>query len=45
MPKKLMKLEKKIEREYEKKGYSHELARHIGYGTIAKKFGYRRGQH
>ena len=36
MPKKFDKLEKHIEREYEKKGYSRKRARNIGFSTAAK---------
>lgn len=36
MGKKFDRLEHKIEREYEKKGYSHEAARHIGFATAGK---------
>ena len=36
MPKKFDKLERHIEREYEKKGYSHEEARRIGFATAGK---------
>ena len=36
MPKKFDKLEKHIEREYEKKGYSVKEAKHIGFATAGK---------
>ena len=45
MPKKLMKIEKHIEQSYKAKGYSEERAKRIGFATIAKKYGWRRGQH
>ena len=44
MPKKLMKIEKHIEHEYMKKGFSEKTARKIGFATISKKYGWRRGQ-
>ena len=36
MPKKFDKLERKIEKEYIKKGYSKKRARKIGYATAGK---------
>ena len=36
MGKKFDKLEKRIEREYKKKGYSPEESKHIGYATAGK---------
>lgn len=36
MPKKFDKLEKKIEREYKKKGYPAKKAKAIGYATAGK---------
>ncbi len=36
MGKKFNKLEHKIEREYEKKGFSHKEAKHIGQATAGK---------
>jgi hypothetical protein len=45
LPKRLMKIAKNIEKSYEAKGYSHERAKRIGFATIAKKYGWRRGQH
>ena len=38
MGKKFNKLEKHIEREYEKKGYSVKESKHIGEATAAKIF-------
>lgn len=45
MPKRLMKIEKHIEQSYRAKGYSKERAERIGFATISKKYGWRRGQH
>ena len=42
MPKKFDKLEKKIEHEYEIKGYSHKDAKHIGYATASKIYRYKK---
>lgn len=39
-----MKIEKHIEKTYEAKGYSHERAKKIGFATITKKYGFRRGR-
>ena len=36
MPKKFDKLEKKIEKEYKKKGYPAKKAKSIGYATAGK---------
>ena len=36
MPKKTGKLEKKIEKEYKKKGYSKKRAKKIGFATAEK---------
>ena len=36
MGKNFDRLEKHIEREYEKKGYSHETAKRIGFATAGK---------
>ena len=38
MGKKFDKLEKKIEHFYEKKGYSHKEAKHIGEATAGKVY-------
>lgn len=39
MPKKWEKLAERIHKEYEKKGYSHEDAKRIGYATATKVLG------
>ena len=43
MGKKFNKLEKKIEREYEKKGYSVKESKHIGQATAGKIYRHLKG--
>ena len=42
MPKKFDKLEKKIQHEYEVKGYSHKESKHIAYATAGKIYRMKR---
>ena len=44
MGKKFNKLEKKIEKEYKKKGYSKKRAKSIGYATAGKIARKKRGK-
>ena len=43
MGKKFDRLEKKIEREYKKKGYSLKESKHIGFATAGKIFREKKG--
>lgn len=44
MPKKLMRIEKHIEDTYKAKGYTKTRAERIGFATISKKYGWRKGK-
>lgn len=39
-----MRIEKHIEDSYKAKGYSEKRAKRIAFGTISKKYGFRRGK-